>query len=65
MQKQFSFIVITLLILSFIYANDIEAQSSFSINMNLIPTSETLGKGGYSFSSGMYPYNADNSAYGN
>jgi hypothetical protein len=27
-----------------------------AVNLNLIPTAETLGKGGYSLSVGMFPY---------
>ena len=56
MQKRFPFIFIIAILLIFMQVNDIEARGMFPVNMNLIPTAETLGKGGYSFTSGMYPY---------
>jgi hypothetical protein len=60
MQKQFPFIfIIAILLINFMQVNDIEAQGMFPVNMNLIPTAETLGKGGYSFTSGMYPYSVE------
>ncbi|MGB9597857.1 MAG: hypothetical protein ACPL7B_16350, partial [Candidatus Poribacteria bacterium] len=34
----------------------LEASESNPVNLNLIPCAETLGKGGYSLSTGMYPY---------
>lgn len=34
----------------------LEANGTNPVNLNSIPCAETLGKGGYSFSTGMYPY---------
>jgi hypothetical protein len=59
MKTRFTFIVIIALLFSFIIVYDIKAQGMTPVNINLIPTAETLGKGGYSFSSGMYPYSVD------
>jgi len=39
------------------YTGNAEARGMPAVDMNLIPTAETLGKGGYSFSVGMLPYN--------
>lgn len=36
--------------------NIAQAKGIYPTNFNLIPTSETLGKGGYSLWSGMFPY---------
>jgi hypothetical protein len=58
MLRQILFILILISLFCFIqnYISDVEAQGMASVNLNLIPTAETLGKGGYSFSTGMYPY---------
>jgi hypothetical protein len=57
MRRQTLFILILVSLFCFIqYASDVKAQDMPSVNLNLIPTSDTLGKGGYSFSTGMYPY---------
>ena len=58
MRRQIVFILILISLFCFIqnYISDVEAQDMASVNLNLIPTAETLGKGGYSFTTGMYPY---------
>jgi len=53
MRKQM-FIVSVLFLFSL--TQILEANGSSPVNLNLIPCAETLGKGGYSFSTGMYPY---------
>jgi len=60
MKKRFLFVIlIALSLLCFIQINDTEARGMFPVNMNIVPTAETLGKGGFGFSSGMYPYTVD------
>ena len=48
------FVAITILYL--IHTGSAEARGMSAVNLNLIPTAETLGKGGYSLSVGMLPY---------
>lgn len=59
MQKRFLFILINVTLLIGFIQNYVDADGISPVNMNLIPTADTLGKGGYSFSSGMYPYSVD------
>jgi hypothetical protein len=57
MRKRLSFIMFTaVLILCFANVYRAEARGAPPVNLNLIPTAETLGKGGYSLSVGMLPY---------
>ncbi|MBD3180925.1 hypothetical protein GF312_01465 [Candidatus Poribacteria bacterium] len=57
MQRLFLIITIFTVALScLIYTDSLEARGMPAVNLNLIPTAETLGKGGYIFSVGMYPY---------
>lgn len=57
MQKWLSFIMLTVaLILCLASVDGANASGMPAVNLNLIPTAETLGKGGYSFSVGMLPY---------
>lgn len=44
-----------------VYTQDAEARGMPAANLNLIPTAETLGEGGYSLSVGMFPYDVDDS----
>jgi hypothetical protein len=57
MQKQALF---TMFIISamccLIYAEEAETRGMPTPSLNLIPTAETLGEGGYSLSVGMFPY---------
>jgi hypothetical protein len=60
MQRLFLLIILTALICSFASITpDAQARGMDPVNLNLIPTAETLGKGGYSFTTGMYPYSID------
>jgi hypothetical protein len=54
-------LVIFLFSLTQIYMPKTEASQTNPANLNLIPCAETLGKGGYSFSTGMYPYKKEES----
>ena len=57
MQK--GFLPIALIITAmccFVHTDSAEARGMPAVNLNLIPTAETLGKGGYSLSVGMLPY---------
>ena len=57
MQKWLSFIMpAVVLILCIASVDGANASGMPAVNLNLIPTAETLGKGGYSFSVGMLPY---------
>ena len=57
MQKWLSFIMLTVVFILCLASMDkVEASGMPAVNLNLIPTAETLGKGGYSFSVGMIPY---------
>jgi len=58
MRKQIVIIAlaISLFSLTHIYTPKTEASETNPVNLNSIPCAETLGKGGYSFSTGMYPY---------
>jgi len=53
------FVFIASVLILNVYIDHSEARGMTPVNLNLIPTAETLGKGGYSFSSGMFPYSAD------
>ncbi len=53
MRKQI-FIISVLSLFSF--TQILMANGTNPVNLNLIPCAETLGKGGYSLSTGMYPY---------
>jgi len=58
MRRQIFFLILASLFCFILaYNSNVEAQGMASVNLNLIPTAETLGKGGYSFTTGMYPYN--------
>lgn len=52
--RKLRFIVIFFSLL--VSLNITQAKGMYPVNFNLIPTSETLGKGGYSLWSGMFPY---------
>ena len=57
MQKVFPLMaIIALIVCCFAHTGDAEARGMSAVNLNLIPTAETLGKGGYSLSVGMLPY---------
>jgi hypothetical protein len=57
MQKPFSFMVfMAVAICCLIHADSADARGMPAVNLNLIPTAETLGDGGYSFSAGMFAY---------
>jgi hypothetical protein len=49
-------ILTAILIGCLVYIDSAEARGMPAVNLNLIPTAETLGKGGYSISTGMFPY---------
>ena len=53
MQKPLLFIIFMVVTL---LSNSVEASGMPAVNLNLIPTAETLGKGGYSLSLGMFAY---------
>ncbi len=50
---------IMIIICCFAYTGSAEARGMPAVNLNLIPTADTLGKGGYSLSVGMFPYDKD------
>ena len=57
MQKRFLSIMFTVIsICCLAYTDSAEARGMPAVDLNLIPTAETLGKGGYSLSVGMFPY---------
>ncbi len=57
MQKRLLLITFILAsICCFIYTESARARGMPPVNLNLIPTAETLGRGGYSFSVGMFPH---------
>jgi len=57
MRKRLLFIMlIAVFIPCFANVYRAEARGAPPVNLNLIPTAETLGKGGYSLSVGMFPY---------
>jgi hypothetical protein len=58
MRKQIVIIALVIFLFSLtqIYMPKTEANQANPVNLNLIPCAETLGKGGFSFSTGMYPY---------
>lgn len=58
MRKQPLFLAFMLAaICCLVYIESSSARGIPAVNLNLIPTAETLGKGGYSFSVGMLPHN--------
>lgn len=62
MRKQFVFIIMTsVIIYCFSNAYSAEARGMPAVELNLVPTAETLGKGGYSLSTGMFSYKLVNS----
>jgi hypothetical protein len=56
MQKQLVFIIITIFVCCFFYAHIAFARGIPPVELNMIPTANTLGKGGYSFSTGMFQF---------
>lgn len=57
MQKRLLLITFILAsICCFIYTESVRARGMPPVNLNLIPTAETLGSGGYSLSVGMFPH---------
>lgn len=57
MQKRF--LLVTLIVMTiccFIQTGNVKARGMSAVNLNMIPTAETLGDGGYSLSVGMLPY---------
>ncbi|MGQ9610586.1 MAG: hypothetical protein ACUVWN_14900 [bacterium] len=52
-------IIILILVLISSSSGDLEARGMFPVNLNMISTAETLGKGGYNFSTGMFQYSID------
>jgi hypothetical protein len=57
MQKRFLFTTLILVSMCCLaYTDGAEARGMSAADLNLIPTAETLGKGGYSISAGMFPY---------
>ena len=60
MQKRIlSIILMTVLAFCLIYTNTAQARGMEPVNLNLVPTANTLGKGGISLSVGMLPYDID------
>ena len=60
MQKRLLLITLIVIpIFGLIDADSAGARGMAAVNLNLIPTAETLGKGGYSLSVGMFPYNME------
>ena len=57
--RNLALIIITLLFLIFCTSSDLKARGMMPVDLNMIPTAETLGKGGYSFSTGMFQYSID------
>jgi hypothetical protein len=58
MQKRLlSMMLMVVSICCLLHTDSAEARGMPAVDLNLIPTAETLGKGGYSFSVGMFPYN--------
>ena len=57
-----SIMLIAALALYFASANGAEARGMKAVNLNLTPTANTLGKGGYSLSIGMLPYDIEKSS---
>ncbi len=57
----FHIILAAALILCFAHADSAEARGRSAVDLNLMPTANTLGSGGYSFSSGMLPYDTQGS----
>lgn len=54
------FLIIILILVSISSSSGgLEARGMFPVNLNMIPTAETLGKGGYSLSTGMFQYSID------
>ena len=45
------------------YTDTTEARGIPAVDLNLVPTANTLGKGGYSLSVGMIPYDADERSF--
>ncbi len=52
-------IIFAILVLIFSTSGDLKARGMLPVNLNMIPTAETLGKGGYSLSTGMFQYSID------
>jgi hypothetical protein len=52
-------ILMTVLGFVLIYTDSAEARGIPAVNLNLVPTANTLGKGGYSFWAGMFPYDTE------
>ena len=62
MRKQFlSIILMAALAFCLTYTDDAAARGMPAANLNLVPTAHTLGKGGFSLSVGMFPYDTKKS----
>lgn len=56
MQRRLLLVILMVMSICYlIYADSAESRGMSAVNLNLIPTAETLGKGGYSLSVGMFP----------
>jgi len=57
MQRRLLFMIFVVIPICYlIHIDSAESRGMSAVNLNLIPTAETLGKGGYSLSVGMFPY---------
>jgi len=56
-------IILAVLASYFAYTDSTEARGMPAVDLNLVPTAHTLGKGGYSLSVGMLPYSENKDAF--
>lgn len=59
----FYMIILAALVSYFAYTDSAEAGGMSPVDLNLTPTAHTLGKGGYSLSVGMLPYDEDTNTF--
>ena len=56
MRKKLLLIITLVSVFCYFYTNTASARGIAPVELNIIPTANTLGKGGYSFSTGMFHY---------
>ncbi len=62
MRKRFlSIMLMAALALFLTHTDDAAARGTPAVNLNLVPTANTLGRGGFSLSVGMFPYDMEKS----